>query len=95
MKEAWMSVLRETIKEAESQIRATGSVFAYGGELNVPPPPPPASLGAVDAVDPLDSESSTVPSFFAFNGRCRRKGHGYSTNATAVCVFYMGICLPV
>lgn len=32
MKDAWVSLLRATLKEAESQIKATGSVFAYGGE---------------------------------------------------------------
>lgn len=32
MKEAWVSLLRATLQEAESQIKSTGSVFAYGGE---------------------------------------------------------------
>eukprot|EP00903_Cladosiphon_okamuranus_P009653 g9186.t1 len=31
MKDAWVSLLQATLKEAESQIKATGSVFAYGG----------------------------------------------------------------
>lgn len=32
MKQAWVDLLRATLDEAGSQIRATGSVFAYGGE---------------------------------------------------------------
>lgn len=31
MKESWVGLLRATLAEAESQIRNTGSVFAYGG----------------------------------------------------------------
>ncbi|CAN0056925.1 unnamed protein product [Scytosiphon promiscuus] len=31
MKEAWVNLLRATLEEIESQIRSTGSVFAYGG----------------------------------------------------------------
>ncbi|CAM9405498.1 unnamed protein product [Ectocarpus sp. 12 AP-2014] len=31
MKQAWVDLLRATLDEAGSQIRATGSVFAYGG----------------------------------------------------------------
>lgn len=32
MKKAWMDLLQATLCEAKSQIQATGSVFAYGGE---------------------------------------------------------------
>ena len=32
MKDAWVGLLRATLKEVESQIKSTGSVFAYGGK---------------------------------------------------------------
>lgn len=32
MKKSWMEVLTKTLKEASSQIKDTGSVFALGGE---------------------------------------------------------------